>query len=307
MTAQSFFEELNRLIKTFPKPETRVFSSENCQYCDSVSLSKNLTYCFDTHRSSDSTYLFDCFLNVACLDGDYNVECEGCYDSVDCFKCFNSTYLQYCARTNNSHFSAYCTGCTDVLGCVNLTNKSFCLFNRRLTEQEYREQVKKYVVYPPEKILTVVDKLMNRYPRTQSAGEHNVNSSYGNYLYYCKNCYMCFDAANCENCYYGYDTFYCKSCMDTTYAGQNVENSYQVVDVQHSNNCNYIVESNNCQESSYIFNSKGLKNCFGCAGLQYKQYCVLNRQLKQEQYEIVTKQLQEELKNAALDWSNLIN
>ena len=95
--------------------------------------------------------------------------------------------------------------------------------------------------------------------------------------------------------------------MDATYAGQMVNNSYQIVDSQHSNNCNFIVESNNCQDSSYIFNSKGLKNCFGCVGLQYKQYCILNRQLTSDQYEPTKKQLEEELKNAALDWSNLIN
>lgn len=307
MTAQSFFNELNRLIKSTPKPESQVFTSINCKNCDVVSLSKNLTYCFDTHRSSDSVYLFDCFLNVDCVDGDYNVECEGCYDSVDCFKCFNSTYLQYCVRSNNCHYSAYLVNCNDVFGCTHLSNKSFCLFNRQLTEQQYREEVKKYMSAPPEKILKIVDELVNRYPRTQSAGEFNTNSPFGNYVYHCKNCYMCFDSSNSEDCYYGYDTHYCKNCIDATYAGQMVNNSYQIVDAQHSNNCNYIVESNNCQDSSYIFNCKGLKNCFGCVGLQYKQYCILNRQLTPEQYKTVTKQLQDELKSTALDWSNLIN
>lgn len=307
MTTQSFFSELSRLIKLVPKPESQVFTSQNCVNCDVVSLSKNLNYCFDTHRSSDSSYLFDCFLNVDCVDGDYNVECEGCYDSVDCFKCFNSAYLQYGARSNNCYYSAYITNCNNVFGCVHLANKSFCLFNRQLTEQQYNEEIKKYMTAPPEKILAIVDELMNKYPRTQSAGEHNENSPYGNYLYQCKKCYMCFDTSDSEDCFYSYDTHYCKNCMDATYAGQMVNNSYQIVDSQHSNNCNFIVESNNCQDSSYIFNSKGLKNCFGCVGLQYKQYCILNRQLTSDQYESIKKQLEEELKNAALDWSNLIN
>src|SRR3989338_10910185 len=124
MNTQSFFNELSTLIKKTPKPESQVFTSVNCISCDTVSLSKNLTYCFDTHRSSDSVYLFDCFLNVNCIDGDYNVEFEGCYDSVDCFRCFNSAYLQYGARSNNCYYSAYITNCNNVFGCVHLANKS---------------------------------------------------------------------------------------------------------------------------------------------------------------------------------------
>ncbi len=307
MNTQSFFNELSTLIKKTPKPESQVFTSVNCISCDTVSLSKNLTYCFDTHRSSDSVYLFDCFLNVNCIDGDYNVECEGCYDSVDCFRCFDSAYLQYCGRVNNSYYSAYCNNCTNIFGCAYLNNKSFCLFNRQLTEQQYKEEIKKYKEAPPEKIFAILNELIKKYPKTQSAGEHNVNSPYGNYLYQCKNCYMCFDSANNENCYYGYDTNFCKSCIDTTYAGQNVENSYQIIDSQILNNCNYIVESNNCQDSWYLFNSKGLKNCFGCVGLQYKQYCILNRQFTEEQYNTITKQLIEELSKSSLNWSNLSN
>src|SRR3989344_9607765 len=167
-----------------------------------------------------------------------------------------------------------------------------------------KKYIKKYKEAPPEKIFAILNELIKKYPKTQSAGEHNVNSPYGNYLYQCKNCYMCFDSANNENCFYGYDTNFCKSCIDTTYAGQNVENSYQIVDSQILNNCNYVVESNNCQDSWYLFNSKGLKNCFGCAGLQYKQYCILNRQFTQEQYQTITKQLIEELSKSSLNWSN---
>lgn len=305
MTSETFFKELNRLIRSLPKSPSNVFNSESCEFGNNILYSKNLYYCFECANCTDSSYLFDCYMCANCIDCDYTVESELCYECVDAFKCFNCDYLENCAHMRDSSYSYSCVGCHDVFGCVSLTNKSFCIFNRQLTEEEYKQQVKKYKALPSEKILVMVEELKKRYPWTQTNEAHNENSEYGDYIYYNKNCYLCFDAAHDENCGYLYDSFYNKTCYDMTYGGQNVELSYQIVDSARIFNCNYVINSNNCQESSYLLNCFDVKNSLGCVGLSHKQYCILNRQFEKEEYEKVSKQIFDEFISKNVEWNDI--
>src|SRR5579872_4403125 len=186
MTAISFFKELQRLIYSQPKLETLVLNSENCFYGDHIYNSKNLSYCFDASASSDSTYLFDCHLVANSLDCDYTVESESCYESVDLYKCFNCYYGEKLDNTRDSHYCYNLSNCHDMFGCANLKNKSYCIFNRQFSKEEYEEKIKKFESLPPEKVLTILDEVKLGFPITQSAAERNVNSPYGNFIYDCK-------------------------------------------------------------------------------------------------------------------------
>lgn len=227
------------------------------------------------------------------------------YESADSFKCYNCDFTEYCTSCRDTLFSTNCRNCTDVFGCVNLRNKSFCVFNRQLNEDEYKTLIARLKKYPPQQILNIVEELKKRYPLTQTKENGNVNTTYGNYIHHDKNCYMCFDAANDENCAYVYDTFYCKNVMDATYAGQAVELSYEIVDCPDMFNCHYAVQCKNCNDTHYTFNCYRIKNCIGCIGLRDKQYCILNRQLTQEEYAKISQALLIEFKNKKTGWSNL--
>jgi len=304
MTAESFFEELKRLIASQPKPPANVLNSENSEYNDYVFYSKNLTYSFDCAKCSDSMYIYDSYMCTNCYDCDYAVESELCYECVDPFRSFNCDYLDYCASMRDASYCYNCTNCHDVFGCANLKNKSFCIFNRQFTENEYKQVVKKFKLLPAEKILPMLEELKKRYPLTQTHEEHNENSPYGNYIHYCKNCYLCFDAAYNEYCGYLYDSFRNKTSYDLTYSVDS-ELSYQAVDSEKLFNCNFAVYSINCQDSSFIFNCFDVKKSLGCVGLSHKQYCILNRQLAKEEYEKISSQILLELKNNNINWSNL--
>lgn len=305
MTADAFLKELQRLINLQPKLPSKVLFSENCEYADEVYYSKNLTYVFDSAKSSDSAYMYDSFLCDKCVDCDYAVESQLCYESVDLFKAYNCDYCNYCSRIRDSAYCHWCWDSNDLFGCVNLQNKSFCIFNRQLTESEYREQVKKYKAWPPEKVLAVVEELKQKFPLTQTIGAYNENSNYGNYMHYSKNCYLCFDAAHCESSAYLYDTFYAKNCMDMTYCSVQADLSYEIVSSANIFNCNYIFWAEKCMDSSYIFNSINVKNSLGCVGVAHKTYCILNRQFNKEDYERISKQILEDLKAKNVGWGNL--
>ncbi|SRR5258708_14738408 len=306
MTTDAFLAELKKLLSTVPKPPLHIVNSENIEFSDVISYSKNLYNCFDTHKTTDSFYCYDCFICDNCGDCDYPVESQFCYESVDPFKCFNCDYVNYCANLRDCMYCDGCWSAHDLFGCVNLINKSFCIFNRQLTEGEFREQVKKYKTWPPEKVLAIVEELKKLYPMTQTIAAHNENSDYGNYIHYCKNCFMCFDAAHDENCGYLYDSYGSKNSYDMTYGGNKADFSYEIVESPDIFNCDFAVHTLNSQDSNYVFNCQGVKNCLGCVGLRHKEYCILNRQFSPEEYKQISNQILSELRAKNVGWNELV-
>lgn len=307
MTAQSFFKEFKRIISSQPKTPLKILFSENCEYGNDLYYCKDILYGFDSAKCTNSVYIYDSFICDTCNDCDYAVESQLCYESVDPFKAYNCDYLDYCADIRDSAYCHWCWNSNNLFGCTNLQNKSFCIFNRQLTETEYKEKVKEYRKWPQEKVFAVLEELKKRYPLTQTIEAYNENTTYGNYIHYNKNCYLCFDAAHNENCAYLYDSFYCANCFDMTYTSQTVELSYEAISSAHIFNSNYIFWSKHCIDSSYIFNSDNLKNCLGCVGLAHKQYCILNRQFTKEEYEKISSQILAELSKANLSWNDLMS
>lgn len=305
MTAEAFLKELRRIILLQPKIPTHTLNSENCDYGDQLYYCKNLTNSFDTLNSSDSTYLFDSMMCVNCNDCDYATESELCYEGVTLYKCFNSSFLEDCSNTRDSSYCFNCRDCHNLFGCVNLISKSFCIFNRQLTENEYKEVIKKYKSLPSDKVLNYVEELKKKYPLTQAHGLNNENSPYGDYVYNCKNCYMCFCADNSENCGYLNDSGNLKNCYDSTFSGDS-ELSYEFIDSTNLFNCSFVIWSGYASDSSYIVACANVKNCLGCVSLYQKEYCILNRQLTKEEYEVKSKQILEELKAKNLGWADLV-
>jgi len=304
MTAEVFFKELQRLLDSKPKSPSKTLNSTNCQFTNFVYYSNGLFNCFDSNHSANGTYMYDTHYCANCADMDFSYESELSYECVDAYKCFNCTYMDDCGNMTDSDFCSWCKGCHDVFGCFKLENKSFCIFNRQFTEEEYREKVKYLKTLPPEKILAEVEKIALQHPITQTTGHDNENSNYGNYVYNSRNCYLCFDSARNEDCAYVYDSSDNKGSFDISQSGNN-EISNEILDSGNIFNSSYVVFSKNCQDSKYIFDSVDVKNSMGCVALSHKEYCFLNRQLTKEEYEKITQPLLVELKNKYYGWGNL--
>src|SRR3989344_477256 len=214
MTAEEFFQELKRLIDNTPNYPAHQVNCENTELADHVYFCKNLTYCFDCLRCTDGVYLYDSVNCANSIDCDYCGESEICYDCVDAFKCFNCDHLEDCVNLTDSSYSVWCSNSHDLFGCISMHNKSFCIFNRQLTEEQYKQEIRKYKSWPQEKILAEIKRIRDSLPVTQTHEKNNENSSYGDYVYYCKNCYMCFDASFSTSSGYLYDTNRQNNCFD---------------------------------------------------------------------------------------------
>lgn len=305
MTTEAFFNEINRIILSQPKLTTHSLNSENSEYGDQLYYCKNMVNCFDTLNSSDCFYVFDSRMLVNCIDCDYSIESQLCYESSDILKSFNSAYLQNCINMRDSYYSYACSGCNNVFGCSNLQNKQYCIFNRQLTPEQYNQILPKYRSLPTEKVLQMLDEVKKKYPLTQTHGLNNENSPFGDYVYNSKNCYMCFDMDHSENSGYLYDSGGHKNCYDSTFSGEG-QLTYEQIDSTNLFNCNYAIWSGHCTDSAYIIACGNVKNCLGCVNLYQKEYCILNRQFTKEEYEKLSAQILAELKAKNLGWGNLV-
>lgn len=305
MTAEAFLKELKRLILSQPKLTTHSLNCENSDYGDHLYYCKNMNHSFDTLNSSDCTYVFDSRICANCVDCDYAFESQLCYNCVTITKCFDSEFLEECSSVRDSSYCSRCNDGNNLFGCVNLTGKSFCIFNRQFTETEFKEQVKRYQTWQSEKILAMVEELKAPYPITQTHGDNNENSPYGDYVYNSKNCYMCFDSGENEESGYLFDSGANKYCYDATFSGDS-ELTYECIDSTHLFNCNFAIWSGHSSDSSYIVACGNVKNCLGCVNLYQKEYCILNRQFSKEEYEIKIKQILSELRAKNLGWEDII-
>ena len=116
MNFQQFQEKFNKLKHGFPAYPNGSSKIDNADYGYSLYDVKNAYFVFDTSYSKDLIFIFDSFRAVDCCDGDYVIESERCYECVDVLKVYNSTYLNYCARTYNSHFCWDCGDSNNLFG-----------------------------------------------------------------------------------------------------------------------------------------------------------------------------------------------
>jgi hypothetical protein len=93
---------------------------------------------------------------------------------------------------------------------------------------------------------------------------------------------------DCENLKYGIiTTNHLADVYDFAMSGRS-QSSYEFAVAGRGNNlCFFSYNIGDTDTVSYCDSSNHIKNCFGCAGLKHKEYCILNKQYSKEEYEIL--------------------
>lgn len=279
----TFCKGYRELIDSAPRYPNISKNNENSPYGDYIFGCSNVYFGFDVAECRDSFYLYDSFKVQSSADCSYAVESELCHESIDIYRCYKCDHMNHCDTCLNSSYCRECSSCQDCFGCVYLKNKRFCFFNRQLEEGEYREKVKEYEEKSPEQIFKQVGELFSRFPERTSRENGNEKCSFGNYYYNNKDSYYLFDAAGNEECAYLFDSHFNKNSFDQTYSVRN-ELCYELVDSIHcyKSFCSQNLE--NCISCCFSLDLDGCADCFGCAFLNKKQYCILNKQYTPEEY-----------------------
>lgn len=137
-----------------------------------------------------------------------------------------------------------------------------------------------------------------KFPRKSYHGTHNTNVS-GDYVYESKNAYDMYQVRYVEN------GRYCqfitlpaaKDIYDLTEWGAGVELVLDSITVgEESRNVKYCVSTwSGAGDAEYCNFAPSCRNVFGCVNLKKKQYCILNKQYSQEEYEKLREKIIEDM------------
>jgi hypothetical protein len=290
------FKELMQTVPSIPLFNAKVVDSPYTNYAGQL---KNTYLSFGMWDCEDVMYSSKTVNAKNSLDLYWSMDCELCYDLVNCKKCYGSKYLVDCTSITASSFLFDCHGSTDCFMSANLRNQSYVFRGQQLTKDEYQKQLAGINLGS----FTEIEKLMEEFKNMKQNAIHkyahivNATNSTGDYLSSVSNCTSCFDVDNAENCHYCVSAAAgMKDTYDTYGAGAKAEQMYEVVD--SGDNGSRIMFSTSCWADFDVYYSifcHNADNLFGCIGVHKKQYCILNKQYSKEEYEEMVKKIKQHM------------
>jgi len=287
--SRPFFEQLDVLLFSVPRPSlfTGFEFDENCEYTNNAGKNKNCYLIFDSDENWDCYYSYSINQCRDCVDCYRTRKSQLCYECVDCVQCYGSSYLQDCENCTDSMFLKNCTSCKNCLMCSNLRNKEYHVENKPVSKEAFTQF--RGMLASRRAIQSGIRrfaKIKLEFPQKYMHGVQN-EEVLGDYLVHCKHAHQCYDSEDLWDCRYVYQGFMpLKDSMDLQECGE-AERLYECCvcgyGMQNAYFCTLTLTSVN--DVFYCHHCHHTKNCFGCVGLNRKEYCVLNKQYSKEEYE----------------------
>jgi hypothetical protein len=171
-----------------------------------------------------------------------------------------------------------------------MSHKQYCYKNEQLTKEEYEQKMSEINLGS----YSQVDKLQkefDEFKKQQIVKYANIikcEDCEGEDLFECKNTKNSFSCIRLEDSKYSMG-----GASDVSrYVWDAMGGGYEwVLESQHTgfgNNLLFCSGVLYCSNMLYCDNCQNSRDCFGCAGLKSKQYCIFNKQYTKEEYERLT-------------------
>jgi len=302
--SQPFFDQFDKLRRTVPHPAIMNTQSENCEYSNMVTKSKNCYLNFGCVENEDCDYGHIVWNSRDAIDNLYVFKCESCYECIDCLGCTKLFYSQECESCIDSVGLFDCRNCLNCIGCVTQVNKSYCIFNKQVSKEEYKEFLVKHPLNNQDSINYILkerDALRKELPQRSFFGSHN-NDVSGNHIYNAHNIHDSFDIRSGENSKFCFTVRKAIDSYDISFT-TDLEECYNSLTIYNSNKVigsQIVIDSHDVSYSEICYSSN---NLFGCVGLRKKSYCIFNKQYSKKDYEELVPKIVEHLKNTG-EWGN---
>ena len=302
---EPFFIQLGKLFNTVPRVSIMNSQTENCEYSNQINQSKNCYLVFGGLDDEDCDYGHIVWNCRDSIDNLYLFKSESCYECIDCLGSAKLFYSQECESCVDSIGLFDCRSCLNCIGCVGQVSKSYCIFNKQVTKEEYRNFLLEHSLNDKtsiDYILKERDELRKKLPQRSFFGFRNSNVS-GNHIYNAHNVHYSFDVKSGENSKFCFTLRKAVDSYDVSFTGESFE-CYQVLTML--NNSSRIIGSQQIVDSHNVYYSDHCYSCndvFGCYGLRKKSYCILNKQYTKEEYvKLLQKLIEQMTKNK--EWGN---
>jgi Zn ribbon nucleic-acid-binding protein len=291
---RNFFEQYRELQKKVPYMAliNSYTTLVNSEYVNHTGGLKNCYWIFNADFCEN--VLYGTMVNYVKDGMDLTMVGAGselCYMDVDCGKSFRIFFSEDCFSSHDIYFSKNLTGCDHCIGCINLRNKSYHVFNKPVSKEEFEKALQESRLDSHQSVADFeqrVRKFWLEHPHKYYHGFHNTNAS-GDYFYFSKNAHFMYESECVE------DGKFCqwitlkpvKDAYDYTEWGNGAQRIYDCITVgENADNMKFCYGSwsniSNVEYGMFVISSP---HTFGCVNVRKKQYCILNKQYTKEEYE----------------------
>ena len=286
-----FFVQLQELMLETPTLALFDSKSINSSYCNLVVEQKNCYLVSASWTNEDCMYMNRVDSCKNSMDLYICGRNNFCYENVYCEDSHRLFYSHTCKDCNDSYFLFDCRGCQNCFCSVGLRNKSYYIFNKPYTKEEYQNKIKEFDLGD----WSVVQEMKSKLAKLRLGIPHRYaqifksTNAVGDHIHNVKNAYYCFDfLSGAENVKYSlWSSGEFKDSYDTgPGTGGGSELLYESASIGvHNARCmfNFVVWYSN--DVQYSINCHGSNNLFGCISLRNKSYCIFNKQYTKEEYE----------------------
>ena len=142
--SKPFIKQISELSNKFPRFSIMNTKCENCEYSNMAFASKNCYLIFGCVENENCDYGHIVWYSKDCTDNLYTYKCELCYECIDCVGSNKILYSQECESCADSIGLYDCRDCVNCIGCVELRHKSYHIFNKQVSHEEYQKFLEKY-------------------------------------------------------------------------------------------------------------------------------------------------------------------
>lgn len=289
--SRPFFEQFGELIKSVPAMGLRNTKTENCDFVNYTSESKNCYMCAVCYSGTeDSLYSYWIYTSKNCIDCSFIDHNENCYEIVTSNRNYGCRYSLRVNDCRDCYFCVDLTACSNCFMCSNMNHKQYCFKNEQLTKEEYEERMKR-INLGSYSIICDLQKEFDEFKKNQIvkyANKINCEDCEGDDLFECKDIKDSFSCIRLENSKYSMGG----ASGVSRYVWDAMGGGYEwVLESQHTgfgNNLLFCSGVLYCSNMLYCDNCQNSRDCFGCAGLKSKQFCIFNKQYTKEEYEKLT-------------------
>ena len=132
-----FFDQFHDLLLSVPHSATLNTNMVNSDYSNMESDDKNCYLTFGGHYNEDCAYTEYCIHGKEVFDAYWAFNCEQSYETLITERCFRTLYSEQCYDCLDTYFSYDCHNCSNIFGCAGLRNKSYCIFNKQYSKDDY--------------------------------------------------------------------------------------------------------------------------------------------------------------------------
>lgn len=287
--SRPFFKQFRELLFRVPLANLANTNSVNSDYSNHSIDCRNCYLIYASFWNENVNYSTGIVQSKDSMDLYKVTKSEQCYEDVLCGDFFNSHFSYDSDECIDSMFLTSCLNLQNCLGCINLRHKSFCIFNKQYSKEEYTK-IRDSYDFGSYKILekfkeeysNFIEKEFRRFAfifkSINITGDNVLNSKNGKYVFdifgEMENCkYITHMAAGLKESYDGYG------------AGAKAEFMYEGIDTGADGSRQlFSVINHYCLDTKYTYMCYSSQFLFGCVGVRNQDYIILNKKYTKEEY-----------------------